>query len=91
METQDRWTVAEYLGPECRSKILPVVIVALAAMLKRVKPLVVFRVAKASADCKKAMKKHDLITQLLEDHGYMMRESGADPFNRPFWLMTKPR
>jgi len=54
-----------------------------------IKPMMIFRVTKKPVPVRKAMIKHDRVTDFLFKNGYSVLESGSDAFGRPFWLMAK--
>ena len=87
--TQDRERARPYIPTEQLDLIMPIVLGSLAALLRRVQPMMIFRVTKKPVIVRKAMIKHDLVTGFLFENGYSVLESGSDAFGRPFWLMAK--
>jgi len=87
--TQDRERARPYILRDQLDLIMPIVLGSLAALLRRVKPMMIFRVTKKPIPVRKAMIKHDLVTDFLFENGYSVLESGSDAFWRPFWLMVK--
>ncbi len=51
--------------------------------------MMIFRVTKKPVPVRKAMIKHDRVTDFLFENGYSVLESGIEAFGRPFWLMSK--
>jgi hypothetical protein len=89
--TQDRERARPYIPKEQRDLIMPIVLGSLAALLRRVKPMMIFRVTNKPVPVRKALIKHDRVTDFLFENGYSVLESGNDAFGRPFWLMAKSR
>ena len=87
--TQDRARARPYIPNEQLDLIMPIVLGSLAALPRRVKPMMIFRVTKKPIPVRKAMIKHDRVTDFLFENGYSVLESGSDDFGRPFWLMAK--
>lgn len=88
-ETQDRAIVRHYLDEASCAAIMPIVVEGCSLLIGRIQPAAIYRVAKAATRLEKALRKHQRLTMLLEDHGYRLEEQGDDPFRRPYWVMAK--
>jgi hypothetical protein len=88
-ETQDRAYAQPYRPDPSRSLIMPIVCAGLRALVGRVRPPVIYRVTKSRNPPEKALRKHILLTRVLEDEGYAVIESGTDPWGRRFWVLKR--
>jgi hypothetical protein len=88
-ETQDRAYAQPYLPASCRPLVMPIVCAGLRALVDRVRPPVIYRVTKSRNPPEKALRKHILVTHVLEDEGYTEIESGTDPWGRRFWVLGR--
>jgi hypothetical protein len=68
---------------------MPIVCAGLRALVGRVRPPVIYRVTKSRNPPEKALRKHILLTRVLEDEGYAVIESGTDPWGRRFWVLKR--
>lgn len=87
--TQNRQMAAPYIPDDLRPKVMDVVCEALKCLVSHANCGMVYRVTKDVAPGEKALKKHDLLTEVLENTGYSVVDEGTDPLNRRFWLMKK--
>jgi len=87
--TQDRDIAKNYIPPDIRKVVMEIVLSSLRAMIAKIRPRAIYRVAKIKNAPGKAFEKHYSITNLLYDLGYKMFEQGTDDFGRRFWVMGK--
>lgn len=87
--TQDREIARAYIPEECRQLVLELVVAGLDALLRRVKPFVIYRVTKTRSPNQKSLRKHEIMTSFLESKGYWMADQGTDPWGRRFWFMRR--
>lgn len=87
-ETQDRTIAARYLLDGSKEFVLPIVAESLRRFVREIRPMSIYRVSKNANAPAKAMKKHHLLTSVLEAEKYGMAESGTDPLGRSFWIMN---
>lgn len=88
-ETQDRTSARAYIPEGCRHLVMPIVSASLRALVNRVRPSVIYRVTKSRNPTSKALQKHVLLTDSLNDEGYRIIESGTDGWGRSFWLLKR--
>jgi hypothetical protein len=88
-DIQDRNIARNHIPDTAVKFVMPLVLTSLDIMIRKVKPISIYRVAKTAHLPEKAMRKHNLITQKLLDMSYSMFEQGTDDFDRPFWLMAR--
>lgn len=88
-ETQDRTVAKAYIPEESHPYVLPTVVNAMQRLVLDIQPASIYRVTKLPNLPVPAMRKHELLTSLLEDMGYMVGESGTDAFGRRFWNMER--
>jgi len=88
-QTQDRQIAAPFIPDGVRPSVMRVVCSCLDAMVKRAKPLGVYRVVKEPNAHEKALKKHEMLTEVLENTGYFVEDQGTDPFDRRFCTMRR--
>lgn len=87
--TQDRNIAAGYLPEDVRPHVIALVEAGLRALAARVRPRVIYRVAKTVNGPPKAYEKHHRLTACLQALGFDLCERGTDPLGRPFWIMKK--
>jgi len=87
--TQDREIAKAYIPEESRPLVLDLVVAALDALLKRAKPLVIYRVTKNRNPTPKSLRKHDIMTSFLESKGYRVSEEGTDDWGRRLWVCAE--
>jgi len=84
--TQHPQIVRQYLSPEIRREILPLVARCYAAILGKFRPGFVYR-ACAYADLPDAaMQKHEFLTKAVIDCGYYMYREETNEDGRTYWL-----
>lgn len=86
--TQDRNIARNYIPKTSVPLIMEIVVRSCDALIRRVKPNVVYRVTKVLFPIQKALAKHDLITNTMYQLGCVLLESGTDQFGRSYWVMT---
>lgn len=87
--TQDRSIALNYIPEISIPLIMDIVIRSCDALIRRVKPNIVYRVTKVLFPIQKAIAKHNLITNAMYQLGYALLESGTDQFGRSYWVMTR--
>jgi len=88
-ETQDRTYARPYLPDACRPLIMPIVAACLRVLVAHVRPRVIYRVTKSRNPPEKALRKDVLLTQTLEQEGYVVIETGTDLWGRRFWVLRR--
>lgn len=88
--TQDRNLVRSYVGDKCASTIMPIVRWQLPALVYAVMPPIIYRVTKMRNPPEKALAKHNLLTDDLENLGYRVLECDFDECTRAYWVMERP-
>lgn len=91
LSTQDRNIVRAYLGNDLASKVMPVVLRGLDALVTRCSPPIIYRVTKIRQPPAKALRKHDLVTFQLESLGYRILVCDMDVMGRAYWIMERTR
>lgn len=87
--TMERDMAIPYIPNDARPRILNLVALGLSQLIDIAVPRRVYRVTKAPDLPAKALAKHDLLTQVLVDHGYTIIGSGIDRFRRNYWDMLR--
>ena len=87
--TQDRDIARNYIPHIVIPLIMKIVIKCCSALVKEAKPEAIYRVTKIILLNKKAMLKHDLVTNCLYNLGYSLLEKGVDQFGRTYWAMVR--
>ncbi|TXN61204.1 hypothetical protein FV228_21470 [Methylobacterium sp. WL18] len=88
-ETQDRTYARPYLPDACRPFVMPIVAASLRALVAHVRPWLIYRVTKSRNPPEKALRKDLFLTRTLEDEGYAVVETGSDPWDRRFWILSR--
>jgi hypothetical protein len=86
--TQDRDIAAGFIPEDARPQIMPIVVGALEELVRQINAPWLYRVTKVRNPNEASMRKHDLITNMLENNGYVVIEAGYDRFTRWFWVMA---
>ena len=86
---QNRDIARNYIPNIVIPLIMKIVVQSCDALIAKVNPEVVYRVTKIILPMKKALVKHDLITNCLYALGYSLFETGADQFGRTYWVMIR--
>ena len=87
--TQDRNMARGYIPDEIRHFIVPCVQSALVELVESVAPEFIYRVTKGRQLPDKALYKHHLITDTLQQLlGYVVVDEGTDSLGRTFWLFS---
>ena len=87
---QDRTIARRYLPELVVPLVMPIVLRSLDALVARVRPIVLYRVTKARNPSGNALRKHNLVTDRLQELGYEMLQKGVDSAGRNFWAMRGP-
>jgi hypothetical protein len=88
-QTQDRQIAAAYIPAEIRGKVMDVVCHSLKVLVEHVDCAIIYRVTKDRDPHEKSLRKHHLLTEMLENAGYSLIDEGTDPFSRRFWIMQR--
>lgn len=88
-QTQNRQMAAPYIPAEIRAQIVPIVCECLRDLANAVGAELIYRVTKEAVPDERALEKHHMLTQALENAGYFVEVEGTDPFGRRFWYMRK--
>ena len=64
---------------------MEVVCASLRKLVEKVQPAFVYRVTKESQPTEKALEKHHMLTETLENAEYSLYEEGTDKFQRRCW------
>ncbi|MDF1721945.1 MAG: hypothetical protein P1U65_14835 [Minwuia sp.] len=88
-ETQDRKSLLRFLPPEFRQPLLDTVLVCVRHLIADVAPIRIFRVTKTRNMPSKAMRKHDLITSVMQSNGYTVIDDGLDRAGRRYWMLQR--
>jgi hypothetical protein len=89
--TQNRNIARNYIPAISIPLIMDIVVRSCEALIRMVKPDVVYRVTKVLFPIQKALVKHDLITNSMYQLGYGLLETGTDRFGRSYWVMTRQK
>jgi len=87
--SQDGRDARKYIPAAYRDIILMKVIEAAQRLIQTIKPREIYRVTKGIRLPVRAMAKHQRITALFEQLGYITQESGTDKIGRTYWLMVR--
>lgn len=71
-----------------RRDVLECVCAGLEILVRDIRPVAIYRVVKSAGMPLKAMRKHEIVTDVLMNMGYRISRTGLDPARRTFWLMT---
>lgn len=88
ISTQDRNVAKEYIPTSMRHIIMPIVLASCGALIRRVHPILVYRVTKMRNPNPQALRKHGLITDTFSGAGYKLIETGTDIAGRRYWLSS---
>lgn len=83
----DRNVARAWLPANFSGTVLGVVGACCRSLLELVEPQYIFRVTFMSEPSKKALVKHDCITNVMKSLGFLVLADGTDPRLRKFWLM----
>jgi hypothetical protein len=88
-DTQDRDVAFRYIPPEVRPLVMELVRTSMAELVADGIPRLIYRVTKEAGLPEKALTKHHLLTETLENIGYFVKKQGTDFCNRHYWLMER--
>ena len=90
-EITDIWApeaARQYIPLETKKLLLPIVGECYKAFIREIDKLPIYRVTYASNPSEEALQKHDFLTAIIENAGYVIEETGTDEIGREFWMMT---
>lgn len=88
LKTMDRTMAAPYIPDDVRGLIMPLVCTALEMLVETCRPETVFRVTKGRNLPDKALIKHYMLSNTLEQLGFSAVENGTDRADRTYSLMS---
>lgn len=88
-QTQDRHIAAPYIPHDARAHVMPLVCRCLKALVDHTRPAKVYRVTKDRSGSEKALRKHHMLTEALQEMGYAVLDRGTDPHGRRFCMMQR--
>lgn len=89
METYDRNAAAAIIPPVLRAEALELAKIGYEALVRKINPRVIYRAVCFDGPNPDAMKKHESLTDVLENLGYYIIDSGFTEDDRWFWLMER--
>ena len=89
--TQNRNMAAPYIPTGIRSLVMDVVCESCRSLITAGKPDRIYRVTKERHPPEPALRKHHMLTAVIQDCGYAMVRSGTDSWGRVFWMMDRIR
>jgi hypothetical protein len=84
--TQDRNIAYGYIPRGIRHRVMEIVCGALEALIRHVRPVRIYRVTKTINPPEKALRKHNLLTDVLQALGYRVTRCDKDRWGRIFWV-----
>ena len=57
------------------------------ALIRRIDNKPIYRVTYGSHPSEEALRKHEILTAVIENEGYIVEENGTDEVGRSFWMM----
>lgn len=89
VSTMDRELAKKWIPDEIRSIVMDIVCDSCRALVWRVKPDRIYRVTKVPDPPDAALKKHRALTEVLQELGYDVTETGYDRWDRVFWVLDR--
>lgn len=87
--TMDAAIAKRYLPDGVRPLVMQIVYDSCLSLLAEIRPKCIYRVTKAIDPPPRALAKHQLVTDALEQAGYVLTETGYDPWRRVFWVFHR--
>lgn len=87
--TMNRDIAKVWLPPGCSGLIVDVVSHCCRRLLREFVPGYIYRVTSAREVGGPALRKHTLVTNVMQNEGYSILMDGADAWKRTFWLMGR--
>jgi hypothetical protein len=78
-------TAANYIPEETRKLLLPTICECYKALVQNINKMPIYRVTYGTGD---VPKRNQSLTNILENAGYEVEETGTDDFGRTFWMMV---
>jgi hypothetical protein len=88
-ETQDRNMALPYIPAEARPRIVPLVCECLKALVQRAEPRLTYWVTKERNPHEKALRRHHILRETLQNEGYSDLDQGTDQYDRRFCTMQR--
>lgn len=88
-EIQDGRESHRVIPPETRTLIMPIVCASVVLLIEKIRPSLIYRVTKSRHTPAKAMRKHQMITDVIEGLGYRVAQQGTDRHDRLFWVHVR--
>jgi hypothetical protein len=87
--TQDREMAYNYIPTDIRPIVMHLVCASFLKLLAHITPQRVYRVTSSRNPPEKALRKHHLLSGVLEEMRYAITQRGTDPLGRVFWVFER--